>query len=362
MGIAHVTKRATALLLLLVTVLASLAVWASGDNEDADPALERRRIFPLALMAAGNQSSTEFMGTAYPAPEPSLEAHVSQTNLQAVTPMESAESHSTQTALVVAGGSNAVTTTTSLPATLACMKTRLSATPCSTSISWTSQSTADEIPAAAWWHSSIAALSSQLTVTNPSLRAGDPGILVPGTSIRMLVATLPVTLSVTSTQNPTTSDCSSQTNAPSHEGSLPQTAQPGTSISYPKASGSPLQSPARISGQQTSAITGVYALTVGPNGEVGFQSVPTGSAQTSTGSAEIYTPATGLASIQDALTTLGPTVTPVGSYGDGGLRPWITSSSNGTVGGNGTTWNTSSVQPYVGGANRRMSGATGWWF
>lgn len=304
-------------------------------------------------MAAGNQSLTGLMGTAFPAPEPSPASHVSQSDLQAITTLESAESHSTETALVVAAGSGAVTTTTSLPAALVGMQSQPSAT---------RSSTADGIPKAAWWHPSVAALSSQPTITNPSLRAGGPGILIPGTSISTLVAALPVTLSVTSTPIPTTSDSSSQTNAQSDQGPLPQTAQSVSSTSKPKTSGSQSQSPTPISGKQTPAVTGDYALTVGSSGEVGLQSVPTGSAQTSAGTAENHTTAAGLTTTQGGLTTLGPIVTPVGNYGDGGLRPWITSSSNGTLGGNGTTWNSSSVQPYLGEANRRMSEATGWWF
>lgn len=362
MGSAHFTKRATALLLLLFIVLASLAVWGSGDSEDADPALERRWNLPLASMAASNQSLPGLMGTAFPAPEPSPASHVSQSDLQAITTLESAESHSTQTALVVAGSSDAVTTTTSLPGALAGIQSQPSATRSATPIPWTSQSTADGIPAAAWWHSSVAALSSQLAITNPSLRAGGPGVLVPGTSTSTLVAALPVTLSVTSTSMLTTSDSSMQTNAQSDQGSLPQTTQTGTSTSNPKTSGSPSQSSTQISGNQTPAATGDYALTIGPSGEIGLQSVPTGSAQTSTGIAEAHTPTTGLASTQGALTSLRPVAIPTGNYGDGGLRPWITSSSNGSLGGTGTTWNTSSVQPYVGGANRRTGEATGWWF
>ncbi len=362
MGSAHFAKRATTLLLVPLIVLVSLAVWASGDKEDANPALERRRILPLASMAAGNQSLTGLMGTAFPAPEPSPASHVSQSDLQAITTLESAESHSTETALVVAAGSGAVTTTTSLPAALAGMQSQPSATRSSTSIPRTSQSTADGIPAAAWWHPSVAALSSQPIITNPSLRAGGPGILISGTSISTLVAALPVTLSVTSTPIPTTSESSSQTNAQSDQGPLPQTAQSVSSTSNPKTSGSQSQSPTQISGNQTPAVTGDYALTVGSSGEVGLQSVPTGSAQTSAGTAENHTTAAGLTTTQSGLTTLGPIVAPVGNYGGGGLRPWITSSSNGTLGGNGTTWNSSSVQPYLGGANRRMSEATGWWF
>lgn len=152
-----------------------------------------------------------------------------------------------------------------------------------------------------------------------------------------------------------------QTHAQSDQGPLRQTALSVSSTSNPKTSESQSQSPTQISGNQTPAVTGDYALTVGSSGEVGLQSVPTGSAQTSAGIAEDHTTAAGLTTTQGGLTTLGPIVTPVGNYGDGGLRPWITSSSNGTLGGNGTTWNSSSVQPYLGGANRRMSEATGWW-
>lgn len=333
MGSAHFPKSAAPLTLLLLIVLASLAVWAPGDNEDADPALARRWIHPLASMAAGNQSWPGLMGTAFPAPEPSPASHVSQSDLQAITTLESAESHSTQTALVEAGGSDAVTTTTSLPAALAGVRGQPSATPFSAPIPWTSQSAAD-------------GLSSQPAITSPSLRAGSPGILISGTSTSTLGAALPVTQFVTSTSMQTTSDSSSRTNAQSDQGLLPQSE---TSTSNPSTSGSPAQSSTQISRNQTPAATGVYALVIGPSAVVGLQSVPSGSAQTLTEPAEGHT------------TLPGPTVTPIGNYADGGLRPWITSSSNGTLGGNGNARNSSSVQPYLGRANRRAGEMMGWW-
>ena len=283
---------------------------------------------------AGNGSSTlpfwaGMTGTAFPAPAPSAEAHSSQLALQPFAKESSAESHSTQPALVHAGGSNTVTTTTNPTPALEATQTSPTTTQTSTSPSGTSQSTLIPAPGEPWMHSSVAALSSHSPNANPSLHPSGAGIVVSATSTSTAVTALPATQSGTSAPNP--------------------------------ASASSSQVYAQSASAQQTAATGDYAVTVGPSGDVGLQAVSTGSPQAKTSSPEVHTPVTGLAGTQSGLTGMKPAVTSARSNGDGGLRPLTTGLSNGTIGGNSTTGNSSNVLPYLGAASRRHNEGSRWW-
>ena len=345
MVVAHRISFATASLAMLAVAVAS-AQAVNPNNETA-----KRNLIQFIVTRNSSSIHPLWTGTAFPVTAGrGAEAHISANALQpgtaeprstqttlvelltaethstqaALTEAASAGSHSTQAALVEPGQLDIIKTTTPPTPALAASQN----SPTTTQISTNSSG----VKLAAEAYSAVPLLTTYPVMTNPSLSIGGPGTVTQATSASTKASTLVTPQS----------------------GSSATTVTPASSSQPPGPNGTAAQS---------SAITGHYALTVGPNGDVGLQSVSTTSAQAVTPASWLPSPLIGPAGTSSIPAGLGSAATSVGSNQSGGsrtLRPLPTGFSNGTLAGNRTPGNTSDVLPYLGIATRDRSQRLSW--
>ena len=244
----------------------------------------------------------------------------------------SPELHSTQVALGGLGLLDSTTVTTTSTPVLAAPQNSPTTTQISPNPAGPSQPAATATLDEAEVPSAVPAVSTYLVMTNPSLGVGGPGIVIQTTSASTKASTL-VTL---------------------QSGSSAITVMPTSSSQLPGQNGAAAQS---------TATTGDYALTVGPNGDVGLQFVSTTSAQAVTPTSRLPLPLTGPVGTSSIPAGPGPAAISVGSNQSVGSRPlWPlpTGFKSGTLAGNGTRRNSSDVLPYLGVATRDRSQGLRW--